>query len=424
MHVPVDVLARLGGDEFAWQVPALREELVTALIRSLPKDSRRNFVPAPDTARAVLAAIDPAREPLLDALQRELRRRSGVLVPIDAFDLDKLPAHLRLTFAVEAADGTEIARGKDLGALQERLATPARRAVADAVAAELERTGLRSWPDELHELPRVVERGVNGRTVRGFPALVDAGTAVDLRVFATPVEQEGAMGPGTRRLVRLSVASPVKAVERQLDLRTRLALGANPDGSVSALLDDCADAAADALVAAPAWTRADFAALRDRVAKDLMSTTVDIVGRVEKVLSAAQEVRLLLSDQPLPAQADAMADVRAQLDRLMPPGFVIITGRARLADLTRYLTAIRRRLERLPHAIGADRERMQRVQAVQDAYDKLVHALPPARGRAADVRDIAWQIEELRVSLWAQRLGTPRPVSEQRIYRAIDAVHD
>jgi ATP-dependent helicase HrpA len=427
VHVPVDVLARLGGDEFAWQVPALREELVTALIRSLPKDLRRNFVPAPDTARAVLAAIDPAREPLLDALQRELRRRSGVLVPIDAFDLGKLPAHLRVTFAVESADGTEIARGKDLGVLQERLATPARQAVADAIsaeAAELERTGLRSWPDELHELPRVVERGVNGRTVRGFPALVDAVTAVDLRVFATPVEQEGAMGPGTRRLVRLSVASPVKAIERQLDLRTRLALGANPDGSVPALLDDCADAAADALVAAPAWTRADFAALRDRVAKDLVSTTVDIVGRVEKVLSAAQEVRLLLPDRPPPAQTDAMADVGAQLDRLMPPGFVTVTGRARLADLTRYLTAIRRRLERLPHAIGADRERMQRVQAVQDAYDELVHALSPARGRAADVRDIAWQIEELRVSLWAQQLGTPRPISEQRIYRAIEAVHD
>ena len=131
VHVPVDVLARLGGDEFAWQVPALREELVTALIRSLPKDLRRNFVPAPDTARAVLAAIDPAKEPLLDALQRELRRRTGILVPIDAFDLDKLPAHLRVTFAVESADGAEIARGKDLGALQEQLATPAQRAVAD-----------------------------------------------------------------------------------------------------------------------------------------------------------------------------------------------------------------------------------------------------------------------------------------------------
>ncbi len=427
VHVPVDVLARLGGDEFAWQVPALREELVTALLRSLPKDLRRNFVPAPDTARAVLAALDPAKEPLLNALQRELRRRSGVLVPIDAFDLDKLPAHLRVTFAVESPEGTELARGKDLGVLQERLAAPARRAVADALkteAVDLQRTGMRSWPDDLPELQRMVEREVKGRVVRGFPAFVDTGSAVDLQVFATPVEQEGAMGPGTRRLVRLSVASPVKAVERQLDLRTRLALGANPDGSVSALLDDCADAATDALVSAPVWTRAEFAALRDQVAQDLVSMTIDIVGRVQQVLSAAQEAQILLPDRPPPAQTDAIADVNAQLARLMPAGFVTVTGRSRLADLTRYLTAIRRRLERLPHAIVADQERMQRVRAVEDAYDELVHDLSPARRRAADVRDIAWQIEELRVSLWAQQLGTPRPVSEQRIYRAIDAVRD
>jgi ATP-dependent helicase HrpA len=427
VHVPVDVLARLGGEQFAWQVPALREELVTALIRSLPKDLRRNFVPAPDTARAVLAAIDPAREPLLDALQRELGRRTGVLVPIDAFDLTKLPAHLRVTFAVESADGTEIARGKDLDVLQERLATPAQRAVADAIgaeAAELERTGLRTWPDDLDELPRVVERTVSGRTVRGFPSFVDVGTTVNLRIFATPVEQEGAAGPGTRRLARLSVASPVKAVERHLDLRTRLALGANPDGSLSALLDDCADAAADALVSEPVWTRAEFTALRDRVAEQLVSTTLDIVSRVATVLSAAQEVQLLVPDQPSPAQTDAIADISAQLDRLMPTGFVTVTGCTRLPDLTRYLTAIRRRLERLPHALEADRERMHRVQAVQNAYDELVHALPQARGTAADVRDIAWQIEELRVSLWAQQLGTPRPVSEQRIYRAIDSARD
>jgi len=424
VHVPVDVLSRLGGDEFAWQVPALREELVTALIRSLPKDLRRNFVPAPDTARAVLAGIDPAREPLLVALQRELRRHTGVLVPVDAFDLDKLPAHLRVTFAVESADGTEVARGKDLKMLQETLAAPARRAIANVVAGELERTGLRTWPDDLDELPRVIERTVGGRTVRGFSAFVDAGTAVDLRVFATPVEQGSAMGPGTRRLVRLSVASPVKAVERQLDPRTRLALGANPDGPLSALLGDCADAAVDALVAGPVWTRDEFTALRDRVAEALVSTTVDIVGRVEAVLSAAQQVQLVVPAQPPPTQTDAIADVRAQLDRLLPPGFVTATGRAHLADLTRYLTAVRRRLDRLPHAIEADRERMQRVHAVQGEYDELVHTLPAARATAADVRDIARQIEELRVSLWAQQLGTPRPVSEQRIYRAINALRD
>ncbi len=424
VHVPIDVLARLGGDEFAWQVPALREELVTALIRSLPKDLRRNFVPAPDTARAVLAGIDPAGEPLLAALQRELRRRTGVLVPIDAFDLDKLPAHLRVTFAVESADGTEVARGKDLDALQQRLAAPARRAVAQAVAGELERTGLRTWPDDLDALPRAVERTVDGRAVRGFPGFVDAGSAVNLRMFATSMERDCMLRPGMRRLVRLSVASPVKAVERQLSPRTRLALGANPDGSLTALLEDCADAAVDALVPGPVWTRDEFATLRDRVGKDLVSVTADIVARVERVLTAAQEVQLLLPGQPPPAQTDAIVDVRAQLDRLLPPGFVTAAGRAHLADLTRYLTAIRRRLDRLPYGIDADRERMQRVQAVQRAYDELARSLPPARRAMEDVRDVAWHIEELRVSLWAQQLGTPRPVSEQRIYRAIDALPD
>jgi ATP-dependent helicase HrpA len=418
------VLARLGGDEFAWQVPALREELVTALIRSLPKDLRRNFVPAPDTARAVLAAIDPAGEPVLPALQRELRRRTGVLVPIEAFNLDKLPSHLRVTFAIESGDGAEVARSKDLRALQERFTAPARLAVAHAVAGKLERTGLRGWPDDLDELPRVVERTIDGRTVRGFPAFVDAGGTVDLRVFATSAEQDQTMGRGIRRLVRLSVASPVKAIARQLDLRTRLTLGTNPDGDLPALLDDCADAATDALVAAPVWTRAEFVALQQRAGKSLPPTTLEIVGRVEKVLAAAQEVQLLMPANPPPAQTEAIADIRSQLNRLLPDGFVTATGPAHLADLNRYLLGIRRRLDGLPHAVQADRERMQRVHAVQDAYDELVRALPQPEKAAADVRDIARQIEELRVSLWAQQLGTPRPVSEQRIYRAIDAVRD
>ncbi|MFV8315269.1 ATP-dependent RNA helicase HrpA [Mycobacterium sp. 23] len=424
VHVPIDVLARLGGDEFAWQVPALREELVTALIRSLPKDLRRNFVPAPDTARAVLAGINPAGEPLLTALQRELRRRTGVVVPIEAFDPEKLPAHLRVTFAVESADGTEVARGKDLHVLQERLAAPARQAVAHAVAGELERTGLRSWPEEMAELPRVVERVVDGRSVRGFPAFVDAGTAVDLRVFTSTVEQDSAMGPGLRRLVRLSVPSPIKSVERQIDPRTRLILGTNPDGSLSALLDDCADAAADALTPQPVWTRDAFTALRERVAADLVRTTVAIVGRSAKVLAAAQEIQLRLPDEPPAAQSEAISDVCAQLDRLLPPGWVTATGAPYLDDLARYLTAINRRLEKLPQALQGDRDRMRRVHGVQDAFDELLRTLPAGRATATDVRDIGRQIEELRVSMWAQQLGTPRPVSEQRIYRAIQAARE
>ncbi|HET7664530.1 MAG TPA: ATP-dependent RNA helicase HrpA [Mycobacterium sp.] len=422
VHVPVEVLARLGGDEFAWHVPALREELVTALIRSLPKELRRNFVPAPDTARAVLATLEPGTEPLLQSLQRALQRRTGVLVPVEAFDFDKLPSHLRVTFAVESADGSEVARGKDLEALQEELAGSARQAVATAVADGLERTGLRGWPDDLDELPRTVERVRGGHTVRGYPSLVDAGSAVDVRVFATKAEQDAAMAGGIRRLLRLTVVSPVKSVERQLNPRARLMLGANPDGNLAALLDDCADAAVGVLAPAPVWTRQEFDAVRQRVADALPRTTLDIVGRVERVLAAAHEVEVAVPAQPSATQAEAIADIRAQLARLLPRGFVMATGATHLADLTRYLTAIGRRIERLPQAVNADRERMARVHAVEDAYDELRQALTPARAAADDVRDIAHMIEELRVSLWAQQLGTSRPVSEQRIYRAIDAI--
>jgi ATP-dependent helicase HrpA len=188
------------------------------------------------------------------------------------------------------------------------------------------------------------------------------------------------------------------------------------------LIDDCADAAVAALARDPVWRRAEFTALQQRVAAALVPTTTDIVGRIEKVLAAAHEAEVALPAQPANAQADAIADIRAQLDRLLPPGFVAATGAAHLSDLTRYLTAIGRRLERLPRDVTGDRDRMQRVHAVEDAYDELRQALSPARAAADDVRDIGWMIEELRVSLWAQQLGTARPVSEQRIYRAIDAI--
>ena len=422
VHVPVEVLARLGGEQFAWQVPALRLELITALLKSLPKELRRNFVPVPDTARALLSTLDPGDGSLLDALVAELHRRSGIRVPVGAFDPDKIPAHLRLTFAVAGTDGAEVARGKDLAALQHKLAAPVATAVAATVATGLQRTGLRGWPEDLDELPRIVEQDSGGHTVRGYPAFVDAGAAVDIRVFATAAEQAAALRPGQRRLLRLAVGSPVKAAERALDPGTRLLLGNNPDGSLTALLEDCADAAIDVLVPGQIRTRAEFTAAKTRVAAALASHTADIAGRVTRVLAVAHRVRIALPDNPIPTQRAAIADITAQLDRLLPAGFVTGTGAARLADLTRYLTAVERRLDRLGQAPGADRDRMDRVLAVSAAYDELLAAISPQRAAADDVVDIARQIEELRVSLWAQQLGTPRPVSEQRIYRAVDAV--
>jgi ATP-dependent helicase HrpA len=247
---------------------------------------------------------------------------------------------------------------------------------------------------------------------------------VDLRVFATETDRDAAAHRGLRRLLRLAAPSPVKSLEKSLDPRTRLMLGSNPDGSLAALLEDCADAAVDVLAPQPVWTRAEFEAARKRVREELVSTTAEVLRRVERPLTALQEVHRVLPDAPTAAQTDAVADIRGQLATLVGSGFVTATGARHLADLTRYLTAIVRRLERLPHAPAADRERMARVSAVQDAYGELVQAISPARAVLEDVTDIARMIQEFRVSLWAQQLGTPRPVSEQRIYRAIDAVLD
>jgi ATP-dependent helicase HrpA len=297
-----------------------------------------------------------------------------------------------------------------------------RAAVAAAVAGELERTAVHGWPDDLTELPKDVERRSGEHVVRGYPAFVDEGATAAIRVFATAVEQRAAMRAGIRRLLRTTLPSPVKALERSLAPRSRLVLGTNPDGPLAALLDDCADAATDALVDEPAWSRDEWAALLARVGDRLLPATREALTGVERVLDEAHRVRLALPGAPPASQRDAVEDVRSQFRRLLPTGFVTATGVDRLDDLRRYLAAIGLRLDRLPREPDVDRARMLRVAAVEQAYADLVRALPPSRAAAPDVRDIGWSIEELRVSLWAQRLGTRRPVSEQRIFRAIDAV--
>jgi ATP-dependent helicase HrpA len=188
------------------------------------------------------------------------------------------------------------------------------------------------------------------------------------------------------------------------------------------MLDDCADAAVDSLIGDPPSDRAAFEKLRETVRAELPAAMRDVVALTENVLAAAQDVRLALRADPPPAQREAVDDMRAQLVALLPGGFGSATGRARLRDLERYVRAIGRRLERLPRDVEVDRARMWRVHAIQAAFDDLRRALPAGRAAAPDVADIRWLIEELRVSLFAQQLGTARPVSEQRIYRAIDAI--
>ncbi|MFY1670037.1 ATP-dependent RNA helicase HrpA [Plantactinospora sp. WMMB334] len=420
VDIPLPMLNQVDAESFDWQVPGLREELVVALIRSLPKAVRRNFVPVPDFARAALAAITPGREPLLDALTRELRRMTGVTVPRDAWDVDRLPAHLRPTFRVVGEERQTVAEGKDLPALQRQLTAQVRRMVA-AAAPDVERSGLREW--SIGTLPRSIEQDRAGYLVTAYPALVDEGESVGVRVFETEAEQRHQMWAGTRRLLRLTLGSPQKFLSGRLSNEAKLALSRNPHRSVPDLLDDVADAAVDRLVAdagGPAWDAEGFAALRDRVRAGLVDTTVEVVERVRRVLAAAHAIEQRLTRTSDLSLVAALTDIRDQLSALVHRGFVTETGYARLADLPRYLTAVERRLDRLSANPQRDRDQQARVDQVRQEYEQMLAALPPARRADDAVRQIRWMIEEFRVNVFAQALGTPYPISEQRIYRAMD----
>jgi ATP-dependent helicase HrpA len=415
VDIPLARLNQVNGAEFGWQVPGLREELVTELIRSLPKQLRTAFVPAPQTARAVLDRLGPPRGDLLGALAAELGRLGGVHIAREAWNLSRLPAHLRITYRV--LDGDQVlASGKDLAQLQRQL-QPRLQAELSEAARGITRSGLRTW--DLDSLPRVF----TDQRVRGYPALEDAGDAVDIRLFETSAQASEAMWRGNRRLLLLAVPAGVRSVASRLPVTAKLAMSRSPYPSPAALFDDCAACAADQVIAeagGPAWDAAGFAQLLEAARTALPVAAADVVSSVARVLAEAHQVEAALGRDAGQVLAPAYADMRAQLSGLIYPGFIAETGSKRFPDLVRYLTAISRRLEKASADPRRDADRMAIVRRVTDAYQRASGGLPVASRGSDSALMVRWMIEELRVSLFAQALGTPVPVSEQRIQKALD----
>jgi len=414
VDIPLSRLNQVDPAEFSWQVPGLRTELVTEMIRSLPKALRRDLVPAPDVAREVVARLGAPSGDLRDAVARELRALRGVTVPRDAWDLSRLPPHLRITVRVTDA-GRVLAEGKDVAELQREL-SPRLRAVLSQAAAGITRSGLRSW--DFGTLPAVFRQG----SVVAYPAMFDAGETVDVRLFETEDAARSAMWAGTRRLILLGAPSPVKSIAGRLSTREKLALSHNPHGSVAPMFADCVNCAADYLMAeagGPAWDRGGFEQLSAAVRSGLHEATAEVITQVESALRLAHSVETRLGDLRADAVRPAVADMRAQLAGLIYPGFVAATGYRRLPQLTRYLRGMERRLDKLPENPARDAAGMAVAQRAEQAYRQAVADLPAGPRDDADVTDIRWMLEELRVSLFAQTLGTLVPVSENRVLAAL-----
>ena len=473
VQVPILFLNQLNPEPFRWQIPGLRHELVTALIKSLPKAIRRNFVPAPDVARAACAALEedysPATDELIPSLALVLRRLRGVVVEPEAFNWDAVPEHLKMGFQVRNARNKILGEGKDLRALQQQLHKEIRSALADSLGASDEAmakmvalaqggssnasgparpgsakgaknpakgtqseagasggvrevTGLTEFPADMFPdgaIPRKVQRIIATQAVNGYPALVDEGSSVGLRIFPTEAEQLHAQRRGIIRLLQLQVPSPVRYVSEHLSHKEKIVFTQNPHGSIDELIRDCTVAALDHLVPhTPIFTHAEYSELYEHVRAELIETVFDVTKLVAEILSEATALKKAIKKATSLTTMHAVSDVKAQMENLVYPGFVAKTGYDQLVHIPRYLKAAQVRLTKLGPNLHRDNQLMLTVQDLEDSYDNAVKSLPAGTIVPDALRRVNWMIEELRVSFFAQELGTAYTVSEKRIAKA------
>ncbi|EEX49623.1 ATP-dependent RNA helicase HrpA [Pasteurella dagmatis] len=420
VHIPLPLLNQVEMKGFDWQIPGLRKELIIALIKSLPKSLRRNFVPAPNYAEAFLGRVKPLEKPILESLIYELRRMTGVSVEPESWQLDQLPSHLKMTFRVIDDKGKKIAESMDLDSLKFQLKDQVQESISAVADDGIEQSGIHVW--NFDSLPQCYEQKKRGFTVKAFPAIVDEKEAVGIKLFETEFEQQVAMQQGLRRLLLLNVPSPIKYLHEKLPNKSKLGLYFTPFGRVLDLIDDCIACAVDKLITdfgGLVWNEADFDKLRDFIRENLNETTVEIAKQVEQILTLTYELNKRLKGKMDFTMAFALSDIKAQLNGLIYQGFVQKTGYARLSDLQRYLQGIDKRIDKLLQDVNRDRAAMLRVEQVNQAYQQLLAKLPKSKPHSNEIKEIPYMIEELRVSLFAQQLGTKYPISDKRILNAI-----
>lgn len=421
VEVPLAVLNQVDGQGFDWQVPGLRRQLIIELIKSLPKSLRRHFVPAPNYADAFLERVTPQQGNLLDVLEQELRRMTGVTVSRDDWRFEQISHHLKINFRVTTEHHKTIAESNDFNTLKQNLKSEVQQTLASLVENDIEQRGLQTW--NFGTLPNDYQQKRGNYTVKAYPALVDETDSVAIRLFETQHEQQKKMWAGIRRLLLLNTASPIKFLHETLPNKAKLGLYFNPFGHVLSLIDDCIACGIDHLMqefGGLVWQEQDFIRLLNHVRAGLNQTVVQIAQQVEKILTTAHGLNKKLKGRIDINLVLSLADIKNQLSQLIFPGFVTLSGWRKLADILRYLQAIERRMEKMSIDPQRDRLHLLKIEQMQQCYQQSLNKLSAEQAETSDVKEIRWMIEELRVSYFAQQLGTAYPISEKRIRQKIE----
>ena len=415
--IPASALDRVDPAVFEWNVPGLRTDIVIAMMRSLPKSLRKQFAPVPDTAQEIVTQIKPSDGRLAESMAKALTRRSGSIVRPDDFDLERIPTHLQPRYRIVDSDASEMAAGHDLASLRSELREAARSSLADT-PHHLERDGITAW--DFGVLPISTSIDGPGHTVVAYPALIDMGDSVSIRLMATADEQAEAMWPGLRKLVMMQLPSPRRLLRSVLDGHGPVPIVGSPYADRDEWMDDCFTCAVDSVLVShdAVWDADGFDSLVASVRSDLGDAIERVGNEAVAALEALQDANRAIVNTPDAVFGDILDDVDVQLDRFVFPGFLTAVGAARLDDIRRYLEGIAYRLGRLPENPERDRERMTIINSLEAEHDQLTEVLT----WSPELIEVLWMLQELRVSLFAQPVGAKGSISEKRVRAALEAL--
>ncbi|MDV2434144.1 ATP-dependent RNA helicase HrpA [Corynebacterium tuberculostearicum] len=417
--VPIPMLAGLDTEGFDWLVPGLRLELVTELIRSLPKALRRTVVPAPEFAERAIDRLIPYEGTITQQLADVLRELGGQGINATDFQASKLPAHLRMNYGAIDKRGKVVDSDRDLAALVRRQAGHIKSSVS-RVSRTSESTAVSEWTDDtLGKIDDTVKTTVDGHEVTAYPALVATKDGVELKVRPTKAAADAAMVTTTLTLLMREISVNASQMVKGLPLQQRVAVDSYPHGGADGLVNDARIAAIRDLMleaGGPVRTPAAFQKLKNTVKPQVPGRVRQAVVAIAPGLAEYSNLRAELAHWDGPA----IDEMRAQLDFLLPRNAITVHGMSHLRHLPRYIQAMRIRLEDMNLDPDRDADRQAEVDNAKAYLSNRLRSLPSGREKTREVKDVRWMIEELRVSLFAQRLGTAHAVSLRRIQKAVD----
>ncbi|MEA3276982.1 MAG: ATP-dependent RNA helicase HrpA [Pseudomonadota bacterium] len=420
--VPLPLINQVSAERCEWLVPGLLEERITALLRGLPKQIRKAFVPIPETASRLARRLAPSERPLIQAVAEGLKEMTGVHVPEDAWDASAVPGHLRMKFRLLDESGREVAVADDFPRLKRQHGGKGQQVFAHIPSNEIERDGITRW--DFGALPESLDLERAGIRLRGYPALVDEGVTVAIQVLDSEESAQVAMRAGLRRLFMLHLGADVRYLRKNLRgldrMRLQYAKAPVPDGpgKPADLADELVALILDLTFVQDRPPVRDQQTFERRLSDHkprMMTVAGEVCALATRILDQYQAIRKRLAGITQINWMPSVMDMRAHLDGLVFRGFLQQIPYKHLKDYPRFLQAADTRAERLFHAAAKDQQRMGEMSALYRKWMERTAAARAAGRRDARLEEIRWMLEELRVSLFAQQLGTAYPVSVKRI---------